>query len=87
MVLVYARAHYELDQLIRCGIKLESVKKYGDVENKPISGKKQKGLGFNSFEKWDPFSFFSEIIAFSTCLALSTNLGRMPHQFSSTCSQ
>jgi hypothetical protein len=39
MALVKSRAHFEHVQVIRCDIKRESVEKFRDVQNKPISGK------------------------------------------------
>jgi hypothetical protein len=38
--LVDVRIHYKHAQVIRSNIGPESVKKCGDVENEPISGKK-----------------------------------------------
>jgi hypothetical protein len=37
---VNSRAHSEHVQLVRCDIKRESVEKFRDVQNEPISGKK-----------------------------------------------
>jgi hypothetical protein len=42
MVVIYASAHSQQVLVIRCDIKLESVKKCRDVENEPIS-EKSKG--------------------------------------------
>jgi hypothetical protein len=42
MALVNSRAHSKHVQVIRCDIKWESVEKFRDVQNEPISGKKQR---------------------------------------------
>jgi hypothetical protein len=42
MVPVNSKAHSEHVQVFRCDIKRESVEKFRDVQNKPISGKKLK---------------------------------------------
>jgi hypothetical protein len=39
MALINLRAHSEHIQVIRCDIKLESVEKFRDVQNEPVSGK------------------------------------------------
>jgi hypothetical protein len=55
MALVNLRPHFEHAQAIRCDIKRESVEKFRDVQNEPISAKKAEGIPLGLIVQTPPY--------------------------------
>jgi hypothetical protein len=64
MIVVEASAHSEHVQVIRCDIRRESVEKFRDVQNEPISGKKQ-GIPLGLIVQTPPYFLETEDCIFN----------------------
>jgi hypothetical protein len=65
MALANSGAHSEHVQVIRCDIKWESVEKFRDVQNEPVSGKKWRVIPLGLIVQTPPYFLKTEDCIFN----------------------